>query len=285
MRYRNDIEGMETVEEWLAWLSERGRTDKTIEIYRSAMRHCLNVLHDAGFDTRAECMGEREVYYLYDDDGKESSRRFRISVFRMFVEWATGRDPGEDTELLWNGEDRERCFISETQFNRMLGRADPRERLILMLGACMGLRRAEIVDLRISDIDGDTLTVYGKGHGTGKRAVLYIPDVVRDAIDRYMRVRPETGVDHLIVDTVRGGTHPLPYFRIYDLIKRLGDEVDVDVTPHALRRLFATRLRDQSVELDDIRTLMRHKRVETTLDCYIRPDPKRLKNIMRNFNI
>lgn len=283
--YRSDIEGMEKAEEWLSYLSDRGRSDKTIQVYRSAMRHNLNVLHDAGFDTNAECMGEREVYYLFDDEGKESSRRLRIHVFCSFVEWATGRDPAEDSALLWNGEEKDRCFITSEQFAKLWQMADPRERVILALGACMGLRRSEITGLRLGDIDGDRMTIYGKGHGRGKRAVLRVPDVVRDTIREYMAVRPQTSTDYLIVDTVYGRIKGMEDHKLYDIVKALGDCTGIEVTPHALRRLFATTLRDREVALDDIKTLMRHSKIETTLDCYIRPNPARLDGIMSSFSI
>ena len=283
--FATEIEGMERVEEWLSWLSGRGRTDQTVYTYRSVMRHVMTVLGEAGLSTDPESMGVREIYYIADEGGRESSRKLRVHVMGKFIEWATGHNPGDDAALMWNQEVADRTFISPDEFWRLWQMADERERVILALGAFMGLRRSEIVSIRVEDVRGDTLTIYGKGHGAGKRAVLPIPEMVKKTIREYLAVRPQTTVDRLIVDTRYGKPCCMSTQKLYDLIKELGAGTCVEVTPHALRRLFATTLRDRNVDLDDIRTLMRHERVETTLDCYIRPNSRRLEGIMTDFTI
>ena len=277
---------MEHVEEWLSWLGSRGRADQTIYTYRSVMRHVMSVLDAAGLSTDPETMGEMEIYYIAEEeDGKESSRKLRVHVMCSYIIWATGMDPTEDMALLWNGDEKTRCFIDPEDFRKLWQMADPRERVILSLGACMGLRRSEMASLRLSDIEGDRITVYGKGHGQGKRAVLLMPDIVRRSIREYMAVRPQTSIDVLLVDTARRKLRAITDQKIYELITELGTGVGVKVTPHSLRRLFATTLRERDVDLDDIRTLMRHSRIETTLDCYIRPNRDRLDSIMDSFSI
>lgn len=285
--FADHIEGMDNVEKWLVWMSNRGRTEQTVYTYRSVMRHVLTVLDAAGLSTDPMRMGEMEIRYIAGEDGKESSRRLRVQVMCGYIEWATGVDPSKDLSILWNEDEKGRCFITPEQFRKLWQMADPEERVILSLGAYMGLRRSEITGLCISDIDltHDRLTVCGKGHGNGKRAVLHIPDVVRRSIREYMEVRPRTTIDVLLVETARGRLRAMTDQSLYERVKALGESVGVEVTPHALRRLFATSLRESDVDLDDIRTLMRHRRIETTLDCYIRPNPDRLDRIMESLTI
>lgn len=277
------IEGMARVEEWLQWLGERGRSERTITVYRSAMRHCLRSLEAAGLSTEPEGIGERAVRLIAGEDGRETSRRLRVHVLTSFTEWATGEGLSRDAGIMWNHEECDRLFLDDRDMATLLRHADERETLILTMGACMGLRRSEIAAVRISDIEGGRLTVHGKGHGRGKRAVLRIPPAVERAIIDYMRVRPETDLDSLLVVNERGRPRAMSDDRIYEIVKALGERTEVEVTPHALRRLFATTLREMDVALDDIRTLMRHEKIETTLDCYIKPNTVRLDSIMDQF--
>ena len=60
--------------------------------------------------------------------------------------------------------------------------------MIVMFLNC-GMRLSELVGINITDINGDTLVVTGKGD---KERTIYLNDSCREAIDRYLAVRPKT---------------------------------------------------------------------------------------------
>jgi len=68
--------------------------------------------------------------------------------------------------------------------------ADPTQRMILILGGMMGLRRSDIAGLRDGDIDGNRMVIRGKGHGRdGLVSVMEMPPPVTRELDRYFRWR------------------------------------------------------------------------------------------------
>ncbi len=279
------IEGMERMQEWLDWLERRGRVDSTIETYQKVLRRVLQSLHAAGLNTDPETIGDDEIMHLVHEDLKESSRRLNIFVLQSFVKWATGRTPGADLGILWNNEEKDRVFIDPEDFRKLMAVADECDRVILTLGAYMGLRRSEIANIKLSDIRNGELTVYGKGHGRGKRAVMRIPEIVRQAIAEYMAVRPRTSIDNLLVGWNYSTPVPISSDTVYRHLRRMGERAGVHVTPHSLRRLYATSLHEMSVDLYDIKTLMRHENINTTVQFYIRPNRVRLDRIVEELVI
>lgn len=61
--------------------------------------------------------------------------------------------------------------------------ADPTEKMILYLGAGLGLRREEIATIKLSDFKGNKIMVNGKGHGRGKLVEKEAPQSVLRAIE------------------------------------------------------------------------------------------------------
>ena len=153
-----------------------------------------------------------------------------------------------------------------------------------MLGGTMGMRRAEIADLRLNDIRGSTVTIRGKGHGpNGKMVRMVMPDSVRAALDAYTPVRE--GVVSLWGDhsdgrvLVRGHVHPgeaMTPDTVGDAIHALGRRAGVECSTHCLRRYYCTRLYRAGVDPDTLCQMMRHERFDTTRKCYIQPDSDRV---------
>ena len=126
------------------------------------------------------------MYYLRTlfDDVMESTARTYMSSFGKFIEYLTGNNPYTAAGISWNkAQIVNRKFIFREQWEKLKAVAEPDEMLILMLGAGLGLRRAEIAGLRLDDIVGDEITIRGKGHGpNGKPAVMKMPGKLKDAL-------------------------------------------------------------------------------------------------------
>ena len=50
------------------------------------------------------------------------------------------------------------------------------------------------------------------------------------------------------------------------------------MSPHSLRRLYATTLYDMGTDLNTLRMMMRHEDIRTTMECYIDPNPVKMDN-------
>jgi site-specific recombinase XerD len=134
--------------------------------------------------------------------------------------------------------------LSDDKLRRLLaacaGTSFPcrRDTAIVMLMIDSGARRAEIVGLRIEDVDFDYDVAWVLGKGRRERALPFGRKTAV-ALDRYLRVRikhPHAASEHLWL----GKKGPLTEFGLNQMIRRRGQQAGIDgLRPHQLRHTFA----------------------------------------------
>lgn len=268
-------------------LARRGRTERTVENKRKTLMATLNFLNRSKRHCSAFTITEEDVRYIVERmDVKESTKRMYLSDLGQFIQFHTGRNIVNETEILWNRANYKRLFIDRETVIEAIKVSEPRVRLCLMLGAFMGLRTVEMQRLKVEDIHGNVMTVRGKGHNNGLECEQIIPSIVREELDSYLLWRSHQPYRDMteghVLFTIRGNA--IKGIRegsatIYKWITESGEKVGKEITPHSLRRLFATTLYyELHIDIVTIRELMRHSDVKTTLQNYIQAyDEKKIE--------
>ena len=284
---------------YLQFLADHGRKELTVTAYRTAIRWCERHLTEAGRTTDPMRVGADDLLYLSRVPAKESTVRYNLERYNAYLQWVTNDNILARLKLQWNRPQRHRTFITKEDFKKMYELATPPQRMALVLGAYMGLRRSEIVAIDLDDIKGDSILVHGKGHGQGLVVRQYMPPAVREELDRYLTWRRQyVGDDRRdLMITLRGnkrGVNPvrLRTEPVYLWIKELAEAVGVEASPHTLRRLFCTTLYNHGkgtggdgADLRAIITLTRHSDISVLFNCYINADPSTVKKCADNLEI
>ena len=280
----------EQVSAWLADLARRGRKESTIESYAEVVMRHLRFLERNGYSPDAERIGVEEIAFLYANlPGNENTRRSELRQLANFIVFTTGADPVKKAGLLYNRETVNRVWLEPADFRKMMEIADPTERLILVLGGYMGLRRSEIAGLRDSDIDSGYLIVRGKGHGRdGLVSRMPMPRPVVEEIASFMlwRAPYSRTDDHLVqmLFVTYRELRPVSPHHISDCVRKLGERVEVKATAHSLRRMYGTVMYHYcGVDPATLKDLMRHASINTTFKCYINGSEKKRKEAMDAF--
>lgn len=156
--------------------------------------------------------------------------------------------------------DDARLFISQLR--------SLRDKAIVALMLCLGLRSCEVIDLQTHDIDFDAsqIRVYGKG---GKERLLPISPWIKSAITSYLAFeRPS--VAHTTCFVALKGKRRGQYMKPEGLRKIFRHRRDKnsflkDAHPHRFRHTFCTNLIRQKVPLPVVQRLMGHASIDTTL--------------------
>ena len=279
------------IQQYIEYLKTHGRKQLTISDYETKLRLCERALEKAGLPTDPEQIGEREMFYLRDHLlGSEYTVRRKLSILDQCIKWNTGKSVLVQMDMLWNRQiERRRVFIGNQQYATLLKAAKPWERLVLILGGMMGLRRQEMVDIRLPDISSNSIRIHGKGHGSGGLVANQpMPDGVPSEIERYLSWRrtQATSDNYLLIvpdGKQHGGLSGRKYLaqNISRMIARLGRRLGIEITTHSLRRFFGTSVYEISGgDLDLTMRLMRHADPRVTLECYIQPnESKKRKTI------
>jgi len=139
-------------------------------------------------------------------------------------------------------------------------------RAILMTLYSTGVRRSELVRLRLEDIDSKRMIVHiRKGKGGKDRDVPLCPKLL-ETLREYWRwkkprtwlfprgIRPDGKSDHL--------TSKSAWYACAEAARHAG--IKKRVTPHTLRHSFATHLLENGADLPTIQLLLGHADLETT---------------------
>ena len=157
------------LDEYVAYLARRGRKPLSLDGIERGCRRCCEALDALFPGIMLEDVGDEEAAMLQADllaRYKESTTKGYVEKFGGYAEWVTGRDPVKHARLMWNGRpDVERVWITADDYRRLYAAAKPRERMMLALGATMGLRREEIMTLTMEQFRDGGIEIHGKGHG------------------------------------------------------------------------------------------------------------------------
>ena len=260
-------------------MTERGRKPLTMANIERACRKCCEALDSEYPGIPLEDVGDRHVVRVQSAlrrTYKESTARGYLTRWGQYVEWVTGRDPVKHARLMWNECEAERVWIDAEGYRRLYSVAKPRERVMLALGATMGLRREEIMTLTVGQLRDGGIEIHGKGHGEdGKVEWRPMSRAVAEALADWMpereRLRPTCDV--LLVSKAGKAMEKSTMDWI---MRQLGKRAGVKATPHSLRRLFAVTMDEAGVDLGTMARMMRHSSPTTTMAYYLKADPRRM---------
>lgn len=158
--------------------------------------------------------------------------------------------------------------------------SDQRNRLIIHLFYHTGMRRSELIQLKITDIDfhNRSLKVLGKGN---KERLIPFGAELAALIQSYLILRKATFTEIThpqLLLTDKGA--PLYPKLVYNIVNRYLSLVTTieQRSPHVLRHSFATHLADNGADLNAIKELLGHTNLAAT-QIYTHPSAERLRRV------
>ena len=151
-----------------------------------------------------------------------------------------------------------RPFINSEQYRKILESATQEESDIIKMLANTGMRRSELAGLKPENISPNLSSIRIQGKG-GKVRTIPCNQTVREILSRYINF-------------------PRNRKSIYNYCKIAGNKVHISLSPHTLRRYFATSLLNKGVSLLIISRLLGHSSVRTT-EIYLHLDSSYLQGV------
>lgn len=148
------------------------------------------------------------------------------------------------------------CDQSHYRFHRV------RDRAIIAVLACLGLRRQELIDIRVEDLDFEAKTLLVRTATRGRERLVPLTDELIAMITNWLAVRPECEIPNLFLS--RHGTS-LSSNGLEDMLQRLTNHGNLDRRPklHMFRHYAGTAMVQQS-GIEKARRLLGHQSPETT---------------------
>ena len=169
------------------------------------------------------------------------------------------------------------------QMQDAVGFEEIRDKLIVDLLYTTGMRRAELIGLKISNIDlsAGTIKVFGK---RSKERILPVLPIITDQFSLYLSERASllSVVDEDYFFLTKKGLKLNDSF-VYRLINSYFSTVSKKVkkSPHILRHTFATLLLNNGADLNSVKELLGHSSLAST-QVYTHSSLSELKNVYKN---
>lgn len=261
-------EWMEMLNIFLARKTTDGKSVRTIALYKDQLTHLLSYLNKPVkditendlFSYLAMYKQVRKVSNRYLDD----IRRIMTSFFgwlhrKDFIakDPSAGLDPIKCEQVIKKPFSDEELELLRTNCD------NEREIALVDFLYSTGVRVSELVALNKDDVNLDTLEVIVKGKGNKERQT-YLTRTARLHLKKYLETRDDD-CEALFVSK-RAPHQRMTVTGIQNTLRAIGEKSGVKNThPHRFRRTMATNVLKKGMPLEEVRTLLGHVKLETTM--------------------
>ena len=258
------------LDKFVAYLTSQGKSNFTIVAYKKDLEQFV------GFLTSKEKNDIREIKkediegfinkLMQEDYTKKSASR-KLNSIRTFFRYLKNegvieQNPSLDVSHPKYSQAPPRIFSKlEYRALRDVGKGDPRTNALIETLLQTGVKIGELANLRLPDIQDETLRIRSYGKSLERNVPLNKP--VRKAVDEYLQVRGKsTQDDHLFI--TRTG-HPLLVRNIRQIITRCFREVGIEnATVNDLRNTFIAYQLINGASVEYIAKIVGHRRLSST---------------------
>jgi len=263
-------------------MTVRGFTASTQRGYIAAVRN-FTVFFGGSPDTATVEDLRRFQFNMRSSGASAPTMNAAVSALRFFFGVTLGRGDAGVGMTTVRQPQRLPVILSPEEVARLLDHAPGlKARAALSLAYGTGLRAAEVVSLRVSDIDSERQVIrVEQGKGRKDRYAILSDDLL-DLLRHWWRVGYGKGV-MLPGGWLFPGQNPVNSMSTRQLSRifhsaREAAGIDKPVSLHSLRHCFATHLLEQKVDIRVIQVLLGHKKLDTTAH-YSRVDSSALKAV------
>lgn len=165
--------------------------------------------------------------------------------------------------------------------------SNKRNILAILILATTGIRRKELYNIQVADIDLENDFIFIRHpKGEKKTRSVLIADIVKEKLISYLNEREKIAnidTDLLFISKFGNALTINGFTRI---IRRLAEKTNINFTFHSFRRGLATELYNQNnVRVSDIANILGHSNIDCTVKHYIQIDKTKINDILNRHNL
>ncbi len=273
---------------FLASLKIEGRTDKTIEAYKTEYRIFFDFINK---NFRDVITNDIRMYLAYCKTSRKNSDvtiNNRIRNLRSLFKWLTAEEYIVKNPMLKIKASKTEKLMKEilTDEQAEIIRCNcsyERDLAIIDFLESTGMRIGELIKLDRSDLDfyNGQCIVYGKGR---KERPAYITGKAKVHLINYLESRDDTNPALFV--TIRAPHDRIKASGIRAMMKKVvatSKVGNVKLHPHKIRRTMATNMINRGAPAEHVQRILGHSSVQTTLQCYASLSNQVIKDAHRRY--
>lgn len=249
-------------EDYLDKLEIKRYSNNTVRSYVSCFERFINHFHDRDIDHLNEKDIRTYLKYLVGKDWSNSYINQSINSIKFYYEIVLGM-PNRFYKIERPRKERKLPIVlSKGEVKALIdATGNIKHRCILALLYSAGLRRSELLNLKLKDIDSKRMLIkVNDAKGNKDRYTLLANSVLDDLRKYYLEYRPE---DYLFEGQSKEKYSPTSIVNIITMASEKA-RIRKHVTAHTLRHSFATHLLENGTDLRYIQLLLGHNSTKTT---------------------
>lgn len=161
--------------------------------------------------------------------------------------------------------------LTKDEVNRIISVCEnAKHKALLLLAYGSGLRTGEVESLRVKDIDSALMRIFVKGGKNKRDRYTVLSQTTLDALREYWRIFRPNSPDGWLFPGMRNIGHITRAAISLAFINCVNKtNIYKEVSPHSLRRAFATHLLEDGTDIFKIKELLGHSRISSTM-AYLR---------------
>ncbi|MEM1508399.1 MAG: tyrosine-type recombinase/integrase [Thermofilaceae archaeon] len=255
-----ELSNKQLVEVYIAHLSARNRSPRTIKTFKSLLN--MFIEHLAGKHVSGTTTWDVDLFLakLKEKGYTERSIYTAAVAVKRFIEYLGLRENLKGFELPKRPSELPR-YLTPGEVEAMINAAkNARDKLVVSLLYSTGMRVSELVNVKVSDINLEEGSIRVKGKGNKERVVFFDNRTRRLLLEYLSSAEPDS---YLLPGRQEGHMH---YVTVERIVKSLADVAGLKkkVTPHILRHSFATFSLSRGMDVREIQELLGHASLRTT---------------------
>tara|TARA_B100000508_G_C11432986_1_gene264423 strand:- start:36 stop:1166 length:1131 start_codon:yes stop_codon:yes gene_type:complete len=249
---------------------------QTAKTYISLFERFLNAYPDQSADQLSEVEITAFLKEKHKEQISDSLLNLYINAIKFYYEVVKGMPHRFYAIRRPQKKQRLPVVLSKAEVERMFQHCfNIKHRCIIGLLYSAGLRRSELLNLKVHDVDSDRMCIHLRAAKGGKdRMVLLSKKLLKELRIYYKAYRPKEYLFEGPGGKIYTGSSVLR------VVQQLSDcaKIKKKVTPHTLRHSFATHLLEAGTDLRYIQVLLGHNSSKTT-EIYTHVATKQLGRI------
>ena len=263
LKESRQITEVEIPEEYADLLIRRRYSENTIRVYTSLFKEFINYYSNKTPEEITEDdIRKYQDYLVKKRKIAMSTQNQAINAIKFYYEKVLHREKGDYYIERPRRANRLPEIISEAELLKLLKATNNiKHKTIITMLYSSGVRRGELLNLRIQDLDFDKNIIFVRGGKGKKDRTTILADYAILVLKKYLKMyKPNywlfEGVD-------RKQYSPTS---VLSILRRSSIKAGLNkiVRPHMLRHSFATHMLEQGVDLRYIQTILGHESPKTT---------------------
>lgn len=255
-------------------LKLRNYSPKTIKSYLFYIRDYIIFSKNNGIKDKQKAI---EEYLLLRHSKKQSSQTINLALNAIKFFYAKVLKNPQKIDLKFAKRSQKLPVVfSRAEVEKILSATEnSKYRLMIAIAYGCGLRVSEVIDLKVSNLNIDELTISIREAKGKKDRMSVLPEKLLNDLRNIIAGKKP---NEYVFDSIRGGKLTTNSLQIMFKKSLAKTDIKKPATFHSLRHSFATHLLENGVDVRYVQELLGHANIRTT-QIYTHVTNPKLKNI------